>query len=208
MARSSRFASLALVLLAACASAPAPRESESLSLNRQGGEAYARGDFKAARIAFSRAAQIHADRKNAEGLAFNALSLARVEQAAGNSEAAQQALDLVLASEAAPGLRAEAAGRKALLHLSAGELKDAGDWQARAQALCGGCSAQAAILNIGARIELAAGNGAAARQLAERVLKLPPSDDTRTEQANARRILAEATAPPQLAQPAIVPKVQ
>jgi tetratricopeptide (TPR) repeat protein len=169
-------------------------------------EAYSRGDFAAAENAFRKAMQAHS--KDPEGLALNALNLARVEQAAGNVEAAQQALDVALASDAAPGLRAEAAGRKALLYLSAGELKDAGDWQARAQTLCGGCGAQAAILNIGARIELAAGNSAAATQLAERVLKLPPSDDTRAEQANARRILAEATAPPQLAQPAIVPKVQ
>ena len=43
-------------------------------------------------------------------------------------------------------------------------------------------------------------------QLAERVLKLPASDETRAEQANAQRILAEAAAmaqPPRLAQPAV-----
>lgn len=145
--------------------------------------------------------QIHS--KNPEGLALNALSLARVEQAAGNTAAAQQALDAALASDAAPGLRAEAAGRKALIHLSAGDLKEAADWQARALALCGGCRAQAAILNIGARIALAAGNGAAATQLAERVLKLPPSEEARAEQANAQRILAEAAALPRLAQPSM-----
>jgi tetratricopeptide (TPR) repeat protein len=201
MARSSRSASLALALLAACASAPAPQET--LSLNQQAAEAYARGDFSSSRSAFSKAIQIHQKNKNAEGTALNALSLARVEQSAGDFEAAQRALDLVLASEAAPGLRAEAAGRKALIHLSAGELKEAADWQARAQALCGGCRAQAAILNIGARIALAAGNGAAATQLAERVLKLPSSEEARAEQANAQRILAEAAALPRLAQPSM-----
>ena len=182
-------------------------------MNQAATEAYVRGDLSSSRKAYSRAIQIHQNQKNAEGVALNALSLARVEQAAGNVEAAQQALDLALASDAAPGLRAEAAGRKALLHLAAGELKVAADWQARAQALCGGCRAQAAILNIGARIALAAGNGAAAAQLAERVLKLPPDGDTRSEQANAQRILAEAAAlPPQIsqpvAQPAISPTIQ
>jgi tetratricopeptide (TPR) repeat protein len=139
---------------------------------------------------------------------LNALNLARVEQAAGNTEAAQQALDVALASDAAPALRAEAAGRKALLHLAAGEQKEAADWQGRAQALCGGCRAQAAILNIGARVALAGGQPAAAAQIAERVLKLPPSDDTRPEQANAQRILAEAAELTRLAQPAVAPKVQ
>ena len=177
-------------------------------MNLAGAEAYARGDFSASRTAFAKAIHIHQESRNAEGLALNALSLARVEQAAGDSEAAHQALDLVLASEAAPGLRAEAAGRKALLGLSAGELEDAALWQARAQALCGGCRAQAAILNIGARIALAAGNGAAATQLAERVLKLPPSEEARAEQANARRIAAEAAEAPRLAQPASAPKIQ
>ena len=204
MARSSRFASLALVLAAGCAGAPAPEES--LSLNQQGMDAYARGDFAAARSAFGKAMQVHS--KDPDGLALNALNLARVEQAAGNADAAHQALDVALASDAARALRAEAAGRKALLYLSAGELKDAADWQARAQATCGGCRAQAAILNTGARFGLAAGNSAAATQLAERVLKLPPSDEARAEQANAQRILAEAAEMPRLAQPAIVPKIQ
>jgi len=154
-------------------------------------------------MSYSKAIEAHQKNRNAEGTALNALSLARVEQATGNTEAAQQALDVVLASEAAPALRAEAAGRKALLYLSAGELKDAADWQARAQALCGGCRAQAAILNIGARVALAAGNSTAAVQLAERVLKLPPSDEGRAERANAQRILAEAAALPTVAQPSM-----
>ena len=177
-------------------------------MNLAGAEAYARGDFSSARISYSRAIQAHQKNNNAEGIALNALSLARVEQAAGNTEAAQRALDLALASDAAPGLRAEAAGRKALLHLSAGEPKEAADWQARAQALCGSCRAQAAILNIGARIALATGNSAAAGELAGRVLKLPPSDEARAEQANAQRIISEAAELPRLAQPAISPKLQ
>ena len=182
-------------------------------MNLAGAEAYARGEFSSARTSYSKAIEAHQKNRNAEGTALNALSLARVEQAAGNAAAAQQALDLALASDASPGLRAEAAGRKALLHLAAGERKEAADWQARAQALCGGCRAQAAILNIGARIALAAGDGAAAAQLAERVLKLPPDDETRSEQVNARRIVAEAAAlPPQIpqpiAQPALSPKIQ
>ncbi len=203
MGRSSRFASFAL-LLAGCAGSPAPQEA--VSLNQQGLEAYGRGDFSSSRASCSKAMQIRSD--NPEGLALNALNLARVEQAAGDTEAAHRALDAALASNAAPGLRAEAAGRKALLHLSAGELKEAADWQERAQSLCGGCRAQAAILNIGARVALAGGNGAAAAQLAERVLKLPVNDDTRAEQANAKRILAEAAALPTLAQPAMAPKLQ
>ena len=191
MDRSSRFASVFLLLLGGCASAPSPKES--FSLNQAGVEAYRRGDLAGARDAFGKA--IQASSKDAESLALNALSLARVEQAAGEAAAAQRALDQVLASGASSGLRAEAAGRKALLHFAAGELKPAGEWQARAQALCANaCRAQGAILNIGARIALASGQAGIATQMAERVLKLAASDDTRAEQANAQRILAEAAA--------------
>jgi tetratricopeptide (TPR) repeat protein len=190
MGRSSRFASLFLLLLGGCASAPSP--TESVSLNQTGTEAYRRGDLAAAREAFGKAIQVSA--KGSESFVVNALSLARVEQAAGDADAAHRALDQVLGSGAAPGLRAEAAGRKALLYLSAADLKQAADWQARAQALCESCRAQGAILNIGARIALASGQPEAATQLAERVLKLPASDEMRAEQANARRILSEASA--------------
>ena len=167
---------------------------ESLSLNQAGVEAYRRGDLAGARDAFQKAIQTNS--KDLEGVALNRLSLARVQQAAGDAEAAHRTLDQVLSSEASPGLRAEAAGRKALLYLAASDLKQAGEWQGRAQALCDRCRAQGAILNIGARIALASGQGALAAQLAGRVLKLPASDDTRPEQANAQRILAEAAALP------------
>jgi hypothetical protein len=147
--------------------------------------------------------------KDTESFALNALSLARVEHAAGNSDAAHRALDAVLASPAAPALRAEAAGRKALLFLGAGELPAAAEWQARAQALCGACRAQAAILNIGARIALADGQSATAAQMAERVLHLPATEETRAEQASARRILTEAqSVQPRFAQPAGTPREQ
>ena len=199
MARSSRFASL-LLFLVGCASAPSP--GNSVSLNQAALEAYQRGDFERAASGFSKLMKIHSEANNADGFALNGLNLARVQQAAGDAEAAQRTLDRIANSEAAPGLRAEAAGRKAQLHLAGGERKEAADWQARAQALCGGCRAQAAILNIGARIALAAGNSAAAGELAGRVLKLPPSDDARAEQANAQRIISEAAALPRLAQPA------
>jgi Tfp pilus assembly protein PilF len=166
-------------------------------------EAYRRGDLAAARDTFEKAIQVNS--KDSESFALNALSLARVEQAAGNAAAAQRALDLVLDSAAAPGLRAEAAGRKAQLALAAGDLAGAAQWQAKAEALCGGCRAQAAILNIGARIALAGGQPAAATRLAERVLALPAADETRAERANAQRILAEAVSvrEQRLAQPAV-----
>ena len=207
MGRSSRFASFLLLLLGGCASAPAPQAS--LSLNQEGAEAYRRGDLGAARAAFGKAMQSN----NPESLAINALSLARVEQAAGDSEAAHRALDAVLATSVGSPLRAEAAGRKALLYLAAGDLRQAGEWQGRALALCERCRAQGAIVNIGARIALAAGDPSLASQLAERVLKLPASDDARPEQANAQRILAEAAAmaaaaqPPSFSQPVARPTV-
>jgi Tfp pilus assembly protein PilF len=187
--------SLALGLgLGACAgSPPAPGRlsEEALGFNQRGARAYERGDLAQARSLYERALEIDAGIDNTEGVALNSLSLARVSQALGDAEAAHRHLDRALETAAAPW-RAEAAARKAQLHLATGELALADEWLGRAQNLCGQCRAQAAILNLGARIALAGSQPALAAQRAGRALQLPVDDAARPERANAQRILGEA----------------
>ena len=197
MARRANPASVLLLALAlgACAgSPPAPSRlaDEALGFNQRAARAYERGDFAQARSLYERALEIDAGIDHADGVAMNSLSLARVNQALGEADAAHRHLDRVLDSAAAAAWRAEAAGRKAQLHLAAGELARAEEWVGRAQDLCGQCRAQAAIFNLGARIALARGQPSLATQRAERALQLPASDETRAERANALRIIGEA----------------
>lgn len=189
----------ALVLglgLSGCAGSPSPSgrfSDEALGFNQRAARAYEHGDLAQARSLYERALEIDAGIDDAEGVAVNSLSLARVEQALGDAEAAHRHLDRVLDSAAAAApWRAEAAARKAQLYLASGEVARADEWLGRAQGLCGQCRAQAAILNLGARIALARGQPALAVQRAERALQLPANDDARAERANALRILGEA----------------
>lgn len=197
---------LALALAGCAGSPPAPSRlsAEALGFNQRAAQAYERGDLAKARALYERALEIDASIDSVEGVAVNSLSLARVDQALGDAEAAHRHLDRVLETRADAGWRAEAAARKAQLHLAGGDAARADEWLGRAQSLCGQCRAQAAILNLGARIALARGQPALALQRAERALKLPASDDARAERANAQRILGEAKiAQQRLASPAI-----
>jgi len=197
---------LALALAGCAGSPPAPSRlsEEALGFNQRAAQAYERGELAKARALYERALEIDASIDSIEGIAVNSLSLARVDQALGDADAAHRHLDRVLETSAAAGWRAEAAARKAQLYLAGGDAVRADEWIGRAQTLCGTCRAQAAILNLGARIALARGQPALALQRAERALQLPASDDSRAERANAQRILGEAKiAQQRLASPTI-----
>jgi len=184
---------LALGLAACAGSPPAPSSlsNEALDFNQRAAKAYERGELAQARSLYERALEIDAGIDDAEGVALNLLSLARVDQALGDAGAAHRHLDRVLDTATAAPWRAEAAARKAQLHLAGGELAQADEWIGRAQGLCSQCRAQAAILNLGARIALARGKPALAIERAERALQLPVGE-TLAERANARRIIGEA----------------
>jgi tetratricopeptide (TPR) repeat protein len=185
----------ALLVLCGCGGgplAPSRLAAEAVEFNQRGAAAYERRDLDGARAHYERALDINAGTDNAEGIALNALSLARVHQALREPETAHRYLERVLESGAAAPWRAEAAARKAQLHLAARELGPAAEWLARAEQLCSQCRAQAAILNLGARIALAGGQPALALQRAARALQLATGDETRAERANAQRIAGEA----------------
>src|SRR5258708_5293727 len=184
MARRANRASVLLLALGlgACAGplpVPGRLSDEALGFNQRAAKAYERGDFAQARSLYGRALEIDAGMDNADGIAMNSLSLARVDQALGEADAAHGHLDRVLGSAAAAALRAEAAARKAQLHLAAAPLSRPDDWPPPAQHLCGQCRTQAAIIHLGARVALAGAQPALAAQPAEPALTLPANHDPR-----------------------------
>jgi tetratricopeptide (TPR) repeat protein len=193
---------LACALLAAalCACGTAPREQsraerEALTANQRAARAFQQGQLEQARALYREALRIDTSIENTEGIAVNLLSLARVEQAAGNVQAAHGFLDRVIEGVplALPAPRqAEAAARKAQLYLSAREPARAADWAARAEERCGSCGSRAAVINLRALAALEAGDTAAAIEHAQRAGAAAGGEEGRAERASALRIAGEA----------------
>lgn len=186
------------MLLCGCAAAPpepSRSEREATSLNQRAARALAGGRLDTAQILYEEALRIHRGVEQREGIVINLLALAHVHQARGEFVKAHARLDEVLESAtlaASADRRAEAAGRKALLHLAENQAAPAAQWAERAEALCAArCAARVALANLRGRAALAAGDGAAATAHARRALdsSASPADP---ERANALRLLGEA----------------
>jgi tetratricopeptide (TPR) repeat protein len=201
---------LVAVGLAACGSAPnipSSAEREALNASQRAARAFQQGHYQQARMLYEEALRIDASIENAEGIAVNLLSLARIEQATGNPAAAQVLLDRVLADSplALPESRkAESAARKAQLFIGTQETAEAVDWAARAEAMCAqsACTARAAIVNIRSLAAMQGRDYAAALAFAARALQEATRQeahpgrgenfDARVERANALRLIGEA----------------
>jgi tetratricopeptide (TPR) repeat protein len=188
-----------LAMLGGCASSPPEPsrvEREAVGVNQRAARAFQQGNLAQARSLYEEALKLDVAIENAEGIAVNLLSLARIEQAAGNAPAAHALLDRLLSDAplALPRARhAEAAARKAQLHLSARETARAAEWAARAETLCPpACPARAAALNLRALAAFDADDPAAAAELAQRAVGAATGDDGRAERANGQRLLGEA----------------
>ena len=199
-----------VVGLAACSSAPnapSPTEREALNASQRAARAFQQGNYQQARMLYEDALRIDASIENADGIAANLLSLARIEQATGNPATAQALLDRVLADSplALPESRkAESAARKAQLFIGTHDTAKAVDWAARAEAMCArsACTARAAIANIRSLAAMQAGDYAAALAFASRALEEATSQearigqgenyDARAERANALRLIGDA----------------
>ena len=193
-----RRAALAVVLAAwACAGtppAPSRAEQQAIALNARAARAFEQGDYRRARSLYEEALRIDASVENADGIAANALSLARVHQAAGDSAAAHAVLDALLARSSAGGplaiaplRRADALARKAQLYLAAGDLARAAESADRAVALCASCAALPAILNLRGRVALAAREPAAALDWAAKALAAATAERGATSDGRAQR---------------------
>ena len=190
--------------LAACGSAP-PAQSDAdtrrermVDLNDRAQRAVALGDLRRAAAFYGEALRIAESFEDFRSIGVNALNLAAVLQALGEPDAAQRALERVLASPArfeAP-LVAQAAGLKTSLALQAGDLDAATNWLKRAEGECKppACRIQAALLVLRAQLTLERGAAGESRSLAARALAASRAENSREEEANALRVEGRATA--------------
>lgn len=189
-------ACLAATLLVCACAGTAPKlnrtEQQASALNLQAGRAYERGDYVRAAALYERALTLNKAVESTEGIAINALSLARTLQAAGDSEGAHRVLDALLAEgplPLSPPRRAEAQARKAQLYLDAGDGARALSWTNKALLSCADCASLPAIQTLRGRAALASGDPAAALVWSSRALESSASGG---ERANALRLSGEA----------------
>jgi len=88
------------------------------------------------------------------------------------------------------GLVVEAAGRKAMLALQAGQPDAADSWLGRAESTCKppSCRAQTALLNLRGQLLMERGAAAEARALFARALSSSRAEGNREEEANSLRL--------------------
>lgn len=186
---------VAALLVCACASVAPPQnraEQEAGALNQRAARAYEQRDYRRAAALYAQALRLNTAVENPEGMAVNALSLARAHQAAGDTAAAHRVLDTLLTDgplPLAPERRAEAQARKAQLYLDANDTAGALAWSAKALASCAECKSLPSIQTLRGRAALAAGESAAALEWAGKALAATSNS---AERANALRLAGEA----------------
>jgi len=198
-ARNAAVCLVAALLAGGCAGGAPPlpnaTERQAIALNQRAARAYDRGDYRRAAALYEQAMRFDAAVENTDGMAANALSLARTWQAAGDAAAAHRALDGMLEGPLQPGqpYRAEAQARKAQLYLDAGDAANARRWSDEALASCAGCAALAAIQTVRGRVALADADYAAALEWGGRALATAGNAAGQArERANALRLIGEA----------------
>lgn len=171
-------------------------EQQASALNQRAARAYEQGDYRRAAALYEQALRLNTAVENPDGIAVNALSLARAHQAGGDAAAAHRVLDGLLADgplPLPPARRAEAQARKAQLHLDANDAARSLEWSEKALAACIGCAVLPAIQTLRGRSALAAGDPAAALDWAGKVLAAIGSGPGNAgERANALRLTGEA----------------
>jgi tetratricopeptide (TPR) repeat protein len=204
-----RAACVALLLclvhgLVACGSAPPEpsdvelRRERLLDLNDRAQRAVARGDLRRAEALYREAMRIAESFEDFHSIGVNTLNLAAVQQALGETGAAQRVLERVLTvpDRFEKPLVAQAAGLRAALALQTGDLDAAANWLNRAEVECKppACRIQSALLVLRAQLALERGAAAESRELAARALAASRAEGSREEEANALRIGGRAAA--------------
>ena len=188
----------ALSLLAACGQSEPVRNArleQAADHSQRAQRAFERGDYLTAAKRYESALELDVALENVEGIAIDALNLARVNQMLGRTERAHAYLDGLLQDRALKyedKYLAVAALRKSLLMLEQGDAKAAGVWLDKAVGWCGkGCTAEGAIDNARAALALREGDTSRAAHWAERAVASNKGSSP-LEYANALRHLAEA----------------
>jgi tetratricopeptide (TPR) repeat protein len=196
--RRARAACCAAALLACACAGVAPTqnrtEQQAAALNQRATRAFDQRDYPRAATLYEQALRLNAAIENTEGIAVNALRLARAHQAGGDAAAAHRVLDGLLADGPLPlpaPLRAEAQARKAQLYLDANDAARSLEWSDKALASCAGCAALPAIQTLRGRVALAAADHGAALDWANKSLTSTGTGNA-GERANAHRLAGEA----------------
>jgi len=154
--------------------------------------AVGRGDLTRAAGFYREALRLAESIEDFRAIAIHALNLAAVYQALEEPALADRALDRVLSAPERFERQwsAEAAGRKAMLALQAGEQDAAALWLARAEKGCpaAACRIRPALLNLRAQWMLERGATDEARAVLEQSLAASRAQGNGEEEANALRL--------------------
>jgi tetratricopeptide (TPR) repeat protein len=191
------FVTPVVLAMTACAGDPpalTEQQETAIQFNQRGEVAFRRGDYAQALQEYQGALSIHRSVENMVGTATELLNLSVVYRRLDDKVAAQAALDQIL-TERSPAFsadqKAEAAYRKAGYYLDDGNEAEARSWLNKALEYCHGCGAEGRLYNLMARMALA-GQPQDAINHARRALPLNRNAGDKNEEANSRRLIADA----------------
>lgn len=186
-----------VLLLSACGGTKevrSARHDQAAEFNQRAHRSFQRGEYQAAADLYESALRLDMAIENVNGIAINALNLARVNHVLGKNALAQRYLDQLLDDKAlhyAPAHLAEAAVQKSLLRLQENDIAGAVALLEQAAAWCvSGCALNGAIDNVRAGIALRENDAEKALHWAERAASA--NRDVPPEYANSMRLMASA----------------
>ncbi|MBF0129465.1 MAG: hypothetical protein HQL33_05705 [Alphaproteobacteria bacterium] len=190
---------LALPLLG-CGGTPPDRPplalEQAATLDKRAHAAVRARQYPLARDLYGRLLRLRQSIEDLPGIATATINLASVEHLLGDDVASVRLLDAVLADPAGlfpDDIKAEAAFRRGVIAIGAGDRTAATSALLRARGLCASpCPRDAGLLNLEGRLALAEGDPQKALAAAGRAGTAAGLD--REESANARRITARALA--------------
>ncbi len=170
-----------------------PRQQQATDFNQRAQRAFLRGEYQTAARLYENALQLDVAIENVDGIAVNALSLARVNQILGRNALAQRYLDALLEDNAlhfAPLQLATAAAQKSLLRLQEDDAAGAATWVEKAAAYCGqNCALSGVIDNTRSSIALRSNDADKTLYWGERAAS-ENKDTSPLEYANSLRLTA------------------
>lgn len=170
------------------------RQQQATEFNQRAQHSFQRGEYQVAAAFYEKALQLDVAVENVDGIAINALNLAKVNQVLGKTELAQRYLDVLLEDKALhyqPVHLAAAAVQKSLLLLQGNDVAGATVWADKAAAYCtADCGLAGVIANSRASIALRAKDADKALEWGERAAAI--NKNVPLEYANSLRLMATA----------------
>lgn len=195
--RPTLFILICILLLSACGHVEevrSARQQQATEFNQRAQRAFQRGEYQVAAAFYENALQLDVAVENVDGIAINALNLAKVNQVLGKTDLARRYLDALLEDKALhyqPAHLAAAAVQKSLLLLQGNDVAGATTWADKAAAWCGqDCGLAGVIGNARASIALRANDADKALEWGERAAGI--NKNVPLEYANSLRLMATA----------------